>query len=155
MSAKPIDTFITNSVQLFEANPSQTIFSIAYKCKHEGAARKPVVSFKTHNPHLSSHYKFKTNKSKDVSRLLSALGPRGVSITRGKVEKRASKSAMKKLDKKSRKKAQVKDVVGLGTLMVNTDVKEYVPVVETASGQGEATSAKKKKQTKNKGKKKR
>lgn len=155
MSVKPIDTFITNSVQLFEANPSQTIFSISYKCKSKSTQKKPVVSFKTHNSHLSNHYKFKTNKSKDVSRLLSALGPRGVSITRGKIEKRAMKPVTKKLAKKNKKKAHVKDVVGLSTLMVNTDVKEYVPAVEETTKQTETTSSKKKKQNKNKGKKKR
>ncbi|QLQ78128.1 hypothetical protein HG537_0A03750 [Torulaspora globosa] len=118
MSVKPIDTFITNSVELFEVNPSQTTLSISYKWKSK-SGKKPVVSFKTHNSHLSSCYKFRTNKSKDVSRLLSALGPRGVTITRGKIEKRVLKG-----NDKSR------DVVGLSTLMVNTEVKEHVPVVE-------------------------
>lgn len=154
MLHKPIDTFITNSVQLFEVNPSLTTFSISYRCKSKSSQKKTVVSFKTQNPHLSNHYKFKTNKSKDVSRLLSALGPRGVSITRGKIEKRAIKPSAKKIGKKSKKKASVKEVVGLSTLMVNTDVKEHAPVVQENAKQAEAPS-KKKKQSKNKGKKKR
>lgn len=150
MSIKPIDTFITNSVQLFEVNPSQTIFSISYKWKAKSSKKKPVVSFKAHNPHLSNHYKFKTNKSKDVSRLLSALGPRGVTITRGKIEKRVSKQEGSV--KKSKKEAKSRDVVGLSTLMVNTEVKEYVPVVQEKSVQTESSSSKKRK-NKNKGKK--
>lgn len=145
MSVKPIDTFITNSVQLFEVNPSQTVLSISYKWKPQSGKKKPVVSFKTHNSHLSSCYRFKTNKSKDVSRLLSALGPRGVTITRGKIEKRVSKPV-------SRKEAKSRDVVGLGTLMVNTEVKEYVPVEEKAQT---PETSKKKSKNKSKGKKRR
>ncbi|QLL30562.1 hypothetical protein HG536_0A03800 [Torulaspora globosa] len=153
MSVKPIDTFITNSVQLFEVNPSQTILSISYKWKPQSSKKKPVVSFKTHNAHLSSCYKFKTNKSKDVSRLLSALGPRGVTITRGKIEKRVCKPASRENGKKSKKEAKSRDVVGLSTLIVNTEVKEHVPVVEQKEQSLE--SSKKKNKNKNKGKKRR
>lgn len=150
MSVKPIDTFITNSVQLFEVNPSQTVFSVSYKWKSKDSKKKPIVSFRTHNAHLSNHYKFKTNKSKDVSRLLSALGPRGVTINRGKIEKRVSKDS----SKKSKKESKSRDVVGLSKLMVNTEVKEYVPVVQEKTPQAESSS-KKKSKNKNKGKKRR
>ena len=97
---EPLDSFITNSVKLLEANPSETILSVTYNCKGKGSK----VAFKTHNASLSTRYKFSTRKSKDVSRLLSALGPRGVSITNGKVEKN-------KTGKKT------KDVGGMSTLL--------------------------------------
>lgn len=150
MSVKPIDSFISQSVGLFEANPSQTTFSINYKNRLPG--RLPQVSFKTHNTHLNCQYKFETCKSKDVSRLLSALGPRGVTVTLGKVERQKK---VKKLPKRHRKQSRVKDVVGMSTLMVNTDVKEYVP---PAVQQGDGTSSKadaKKKKSKSKNKKRR
>ncbi|AQZ17746.1 SRP21 (YKL122C) [Zygosaccharomyces parabailii] len=148
MSIKPIDSFISNSVKLFEANPSQTTFCIAYKSEAIPNGKiNPKVSFKTHNAHLGAYYKFQTNKSKDVSRLLSALGPRGVTVTLGKVERRNKLS--KVLGKKARRKAKSKDVIGMSTLMVNTDVKEYAPVVV------EQKQEPKKKKSKSKGKKKR
>ncbi|GCE99417.1 hypothetical protein ZYGM_001518 [Zygosaccharomyces mellis] len=150
MSVKPIDSFISQSVGLFEANPSQTTFAISYK--NRLPSQLPQVSFKTHNPHLNCHYKFETCKSKDVSRLLSALGPRGVTVTLGKVERSRKQ---KKLPKRHRKQSKVKDVVGLSTLMVNTDVKEYVPpAAQEVGGASTKTDAKKKK-SKSKNKKKR
>lgn len=50
------------------------------------------------------------------------------------------------------------DIAGISTLLVNTDVKEYVPVQEASSQQTDGkqgSSSKKKKQNKNKNKKKR
>ncbi|QHS74476.1 signal recognition particle subunit SRP21 [Saccharomyces paradoxus] len=169
MSVKPIDNFIMNSVRLFEVNPSQTLFSISYK--PPTPKRDTKVSFRTHNSHLSSNYRYTTNKSKDVSRLLSALGPRGVSITPGKIEKIAQlkkkqkNSTIKESGKKAKGKS-IQDVVGLATLIVNTDVEKSDPAAKkTATGQKQNanavqdsnsnSSASKKKKNKNKGKKKR
>lgn len=147
MSVKPIDSFISNSVKLFEANPSQTTFCIAYRNEAvRDGKNRPKVSFKTHNAHLGAHFKFQTNKSKDVSRLLSALGPRGVTVTLGRVERRQK---LRKVGKKSAKRARSKDVVGMSTLMVNADVKEHAPVVQ------EQKQDSKKKKSKSKSKKKR
>ncbi|SCW04547.1 LAFE_0H15940g1_1 [Lachancea fermentati] len=130
MSIKPLDSFITNSISLLEANPSQTLVSISYRNK-DGQS---LASFKAHNSHLGTTYKFRTSKSKDVSRLLSALGPRGVSITNGRIEK-------KKRHQKS------KDVIGMSSLLVNTDVKE---AVEEVASQPKSNSKKNKKKNKNK-----
>ncbi|CAI4044607.1 signal recognition particle subunit SRP21 SKDI_11G0960 [Saccharomyces kudriavzevii IFO 1802] len=169
MSVKPIDNFIMNSVHLFEVNPSQTLFSISYKPPTPKTNTK--VSFRTHNSHLSSNYRFTTNKSKDVSRLLSALGPRGVSVTPGKVEKKAQlkkkqKNANAKNSDKKTKAKNIQDIVGLATLIVNTDVEKNEPAAtKTTAGQKKGvsaaqnsngnSSASKKKKNKNKGKKKR
>lgn len=150
MSVKPIDSFISQSVRLFEANPSQTTFTITYKNRLPESL--PHVSFKTHNPHLDCHYNFETCKSKDVSRLLSALGPRGVTVTLGKVERRKK---LKKLAKRYRKQSRAKDVVGMSTLMVNTDVEEYVPPAAKESTNTSSKADAKKKKSKSKNKKKR
>lgn len=151
---KPLDTFITNSISLLEANPSQTLVSISYgseakkrKLGEKDSSRalsqhKSLVSFRTHNTHLGISYKFKTNKSKDVSRLLSALGPRGVQISKGKIEK-------KKTNKKD--PSDSKDTVGMSTLLVNTSVKEHVEEIsKPASKQQSASSSSGKKKKKNK-----
>ncbi|SCV00387.1 LAMI_0G04720g1_1 [Lachancea mirantina] len=131
MSTKPLDTFILNSVSLLEANPSESLVSINYK-NGDGHSK---VHFKTHNPHLGTTFKYSTCKLKDVSRLLSALGPRGVSVTSGKIEKQ-------------RNKKKVKDVRGMSTLLVNAVVPE---AVEEVSQTGASTSSKKnKKKNKNK-----
>lgn len=150
---KPLDTFIINSISLLEANPSQTLVSISYgseakkrKLGEKDSSRvlsqhKSLVSFKTHNTHLGISYKFKTNKSKDVSRLLSALGPRGVQISKGKIEK-------KKTSKKDA--SDSKDTVGMSTLLVNTDVKEHIEEISKPASKQQAASSSGKKKKKNK-----
>lgn len=151
MYFKPVDSFIVNSVKLFEVNPSQSVFSLSYKLPEN--CSNPTVTVKTSNPHLSANHKFRTNKVKDVSRLLSALGPRGVTVNIGKVEKKVKKpSSTKQYQGKFNKKVQTRDVVGLSTLMANTEVKQYVPVV-TIAAYSETFS--KSKKNKNKNKKKR
>lgn len=134
MSIKAIDTFISNSVKLFEANPSQSLISITYqpsvnknddnqndtkKLKKKTNAK---VTFKTSNSHINSNYKFTTFKTKDVSRLLHALGPSGVAINQNKIAK-------KKL--KNKENTQIAKPIGLSTLLVNTEVQEYTPVSNT------------------------
>ncbi|CCK68293.1 signal recognition particle subunit SRP21 KNAG_0A06320 [Huiozyma naganishii CBS 8797] len=157
MSIKPIDTFITNGVRLFEVNPSQSAFSITYKppvVKSDKGAEKKVskkctkVAFRFNNAHLATNYSFDTNKSKDVSRLLNSLGPRGVSIANGKTNPIS-------------KKQKQKQIVGLSRLIVNTDVKEYVAPVPkkgtaaTASSNNAATESQARKKKNKKNKKKR
>ncbi|SCU89952.1 LANO_0D07008g1_1 [Lachancea nothofagi CBS 11611] len=108
MSSGRLDSYITSSIALLEANPSSTVVSI----KYESGAKAGKVSFRTSNPQLLARYKFSTSKSKDVSRLLSAVGPRGVSITPGKVAKRRCRAA------------PVIDVNGMSTLLANRDIPE-------------------------------
>ncbi|CCC66997.1 hypothetical protein NCAS_0A04390 [Naumovozyma castellii] len=157
MSVKPIDTFITSSVKLFEVNPSQTVISLTYKTPTEKKRQSDVI-FKTHNPHLGTSYKFSTNKSKDVSRLLNAVGPRGVSVIPGRIERLNQTAAKVSKKKTSIKKKTIKDVVGLGSLIVNTDVKEYVPIQPGSAGSNisqVSVEGSKKRKNKNKNKKKR
>ncbi|KAI8383920.1 uncharacterized protein CGFF_03818 [Nakaseomyces glabratus] len=157
MSVKPIDTFIENSVKLFEANPSGSSITISY---HGGAKADPVV-FRTHNPHLSTTYKYQTKMNKEVSRVLNALGPRGVSMNPiSKIAKRrnyldvvkkAKQMNNSKISKKQAKlirKAQTNPIVntiGIGKLIANEDIKE-VKAESTSGGAGN----KKTKQKKNK-----
>lgn len=159
MSVKPIDTYIENSVRLFEANPSDSIISITYN----GGKGVEPVSFRTHNPHLSTTYQFKTTKNKEVSRLLNALGPRGVSMNPvSKVAKRrnyldvvkkaklANNNKISKKNAKLIRKAQVNPIVntvGIGKLLANKDIKEDKPEVVAKGGK----SKNKKNKNKNSG----
>ncbi|KAL3232258.1 Signal recognition particle subunit SRP21 [Nakaseomyces bracarensis] len=160
MSVKPIDTYIDNSVRLFEANPSDSIISVTY----QGGKDISHVSFRTHNPHLSTTYKFKTTKNKEVSRLLNALGPRGVSMNPvSKVAKRrnyldvvkkaklANDNKVSKRSVKLIRKAQVNPIVntiGIGKLLANKDIKEDKPVTVTTGKDNK--KGKKNKSNKNK-----
>mgnify|MGYP003365443611 CR=1 FL=1 len=128
MSAvKPLDSYIKNSVRLFEANPSETIFTLTYKPIKE-STKKTSVIFATHNSQLDTNYKFTTNKSKDVSRLLNAIGPRGVSTIPTKIERQAMRKNKTNKKVKKNKKAKIVDTIGISNLIVNTKVKEYKPV---------------------------
>ncbi|EDO17750.1 hypothetical protein Kpol_1033p57 [Vanderwaltozyma polyspora DSM 70294] len=158
MSIKPIDSYISNSVKLFEVNPSQTVFSLTYKFPKN--SNNCTVKFNTHNSHLSSNYNFKTCKSKDVSRLLSAIGPRGVTVSMNKVNKKVKNSSNLKQYKvekigKTKNFTKIKDIVGISTLLTNTDVKEYVPQsIKNQSTNSNEQSSKSNKKNKNKNKNK-
>lgn len=136
MSEKSLDTFIASSLSLLEANASGTKLTISYNPKFH---HTPVVSFRAKNDTLDLHYKYKTSKSKNVSRALSAMGPVGVNLPFGRVAKKLYK-------------AKSKDVTGMSTLLVNQEVKTYVEP-ETADKRVEASKSKKSKKQKKKAKK--
>ena len=139
MSVRPIDTFITNSVKLFEANPSQATISITYA--HNPELERTRVTFRSSNPHLNSTYKFATNKSKDVSRLLNALGPRGVTVVPGKIERQVlRKQGKSKSKSKSKKRFRSVNVIGIGNLIANTRVKRVKPATERKAVKAAATT---------------
>ncbi|SCV01574.1 LAME_0G17106g1_1 [Lachancea meyersii CBS 8951] len=116
MSSARLDAYITSSIALLEANPSSTLVSIRYQI----GAKAGKVTFRTTNSELLARYKYSTSKSKDVSRLLSALGPRGVSI------QPSSKVARQR---KTFQMSRPTDVTGMATLMANVDVPEAVEEV--------------------------
>lgn len=91
-----IDAFIKHSVQLIEAYPSKTRLSITYanslkkwkkraeKVSKTDTNRKAtnLVTFKCFEPDSGKCLKYKTYKSKELSKLLTFVGPRGVSLTK-------------------------------------------------------------------------
>lgn len=174
MSLKPIDSFILNSVDLFKVNPSQSVISITYQPPKQNDSntdnddKKNInlgkVTFKTNNPHLASNYKYSTNKNKDVSRLLNAVGPRGVSIIPAGILKKRINGKINK-DKSLSKKEKSKlirdsnhQITGLGSLLVNDIVPEFNPQEELAKQSNTTTasssSRSNKKKNKNKNKRK-
>jgi len=107
---KSTDVFIERSLHLLEINPTTTRISITYgsetkkQSKNQHKVTKPdittdehksFVSFKTYDPISGQLHKLKTFKTKELSKLLTALGPHGVSVTKTVKDKetdRVSKS---------------------------------------------------------------
>ncbi|KAL6947218.1 hypothetical protein ACO0QE_002097 [Hanseniaspora vineae] len=179
---KPVDTFIGSSVKTLEASPSDTLitmkydfnkkFKIAKDTSDKKEHYKTSVEFQTSNNALDLHYKFSTNKIKELSRVLSALGPNGVSMnpvtskvlkkkdfvkTTSKVNKKKLSSYLKSLGKTSKKpiKYTIKHdallkLPGAGTLLANTEIKKYVEKKPLAVSGGENTKSKKKSKSKSK-----
>lgn len=179
-----LDTYVERSVSLLEASPSDTLVSVTYHTKPSSNNKKKqqleqqqqqqqqlekeelkpsysFISFKTYNPHSGTCYKFKTSKAKDLSRILSALGPRGVQFTKTKsIKKNHTKvqdgqdSKVTKsttIDKKDSENEKVKQALeekyivhgkGFASLMSNTEFQSEEPESGPASAStAEPTSA--------------
>lgn len=169
MTTKPIDTFILNSVDLFKVNPSQSVISITYQPPKEPTKKLGKITFKSNNPHLSTHHKFSTNKNKDISRVLNALGPNGVSIipNNNPLLKTHLLKQENKINKKKKKKSKQQVVnhvtTGIATLLANDKIPEYKPISQkmqknttnSTSTTNTTTTNKDSKKKKNKNKNKR
>lgn len=147
-----MDSFIDLSLELLEAYPAATV-SITYsnEAKKDSkvgkdSSRRPAnkVKFKVSDLGLSKSVKYSTTKAKEVSKILTFLGPNGVS-TKRKASEEGDGAKKQKLS------------VGVASVMSNSKI-ESVPVVQSvdpvvADGnvKEEETGSKKKKK---KGKKK-
>lgn len=129
-----MDSFITAATHLLEAFPNATV-SIAYSNVHKKTgvdSRRPAnkVRFKVYDAELSKCVRYSTTKSKELSKLLSFLGPHGVSTgTKRKAEG----------DEPTRKSA------GLAAIMSNTKIEELPSVPEEVEVKVEEPKKKKKK----------
>ncbi|SGZ48251.1 CIC11C00000002804 [Sungouiella intermedia] len=82
-----METFIQSTSDLLEAFPGATVLitysNVSKKTKSEDAKRASnVLKFKVYDSHLGKCIKYSTHKSKELSRLLTFLGPHGVSMKR-------------------------------------------------------------------------
>lgn len=146
-----METFIQSTSDLLEAFPAATVLitysNVAKKLKSEDTKRASnVVKFKVYDSQLGKCIKYSTYKSKELSKLLIFLGPRGVSTKRKSDD-----------DEESEKKQKLS--VGAASVMSNLKVEEIEqeePVESTvgtpAPEEGTTTTSSKKK--KKKGKKK-
>lgn len=147
-----MESFIESTSDLLEAFPGATILityaNLAKKLKKDDPKRASnVVKFKVLDAQLGKSIQYSTSKSKELSRILTFLGPRGVSMKR-KSEELETSEKKQKLS------------VGVASVMGNFKVeeKEQTEVVEPAKQatptveEPVASSASKKK--KKKGKKK-
>lgn len=181
-----LDTFIQRSASILDARPDTSRVSLTYKHvvkKTDGSAdpkktasnedededsatAQAVLYAKTFDPVSGVCFRIKLTRTKQLNRLLSALGPRGVEITKvTKSRKRTQKKA--KLDEDTKMEdvaaapaapADAQVVVrekGISLIMTNTEYvekREDTPVAEAVAEVKEA--AKDKKETKKDGKKK-
>lgn len=148
-----MDSFIDSALELLEAYPSATV-SITYsrvgKKESLEESRRPSnkVKFKVHDLVLTKSVRYTTTKTKELSKLLTFLGPHGVSTKR--------KAAQDLLAAK-----KLKPSPGVAGVMSNFKAKE-LPIVqqnqaaesESATKEDDLQATASKKKGKKKGKKK-
>ncbi|ODQ81346.1 hypothetical protein BABINDRAFT_160705, partial [Babjeviella inositovora NRRL Y-12698] len=88
-----LDIFIERSCRLMDARPASTV-SITYGSQAKKAKTAPAptdkvskkatsfVAVKTYDPTSGVCYRIKLSKAKELSRVLTLLGPRGVQLTK-------------------------------------------------------------------------
>jgi hypothetical protein len=141
MVIKSIDTFIERSILLLEARPTSTKVSLTYthrraeskKAENDetvGGGRPAVLVVKTYDPVSGTCFKVRVSRSNELSRIWSALGPRGVSVT--KTDHQKSPVSVKRR--------------GLASIMAGVDI-EYTEEAEPEPVETkiEPTTSKKKK----------
>lgn len=114
-----METFIQSSSDLLEAYPGATVSityaNVAKKLQKEDLKRASnVVKFKVHDAKLGKSIQYLTYKSKELSRILTYLGPRGVSMKRKNEETEATEKKQKLS-------------VGAASVMSNTKIEEEEP----------------------------
>lgn len=124
-----METFIQSTSDLLEAFPTATVLityaNVAKKVKKDDAKRASnVVKFKVYDAHLGKCIQYSTYKSKELSRLLTFLGPRGVSMKRKHDD-----------DDSSEKKQKLS--VGAASVMGNVKIEEQE---QLEAGESEALS---------------
>lgn len=119
-----MEKFIESLAELFEAFPSTTVtvtYSDKSKSKKASGVKAPVhvVKFKCTEPQLGKSIQYSTRKAKELSRLLTYFGPRGVSAKR-KADTDTAEEPTKKQPKT--------EIVGVASVMSNSKFEE--PQVE-------------------------
>lgn len=178
-SEKSVDYFIESSSKLLEAFPSTTTLSITYantlkKSKPSKAEGKEVdskkatnqVTFKCYEPRSGKCVKYSTFKIKELSRLMTFIGPRGVLVTKPN-KKRKHEEVEEEKEDSIVSSTVTEHKAGLASIMSNVkfDVEVAATPVAISTPQPEekdaastintvtASSASKNKKKKKKGKK--
>lgn len=146
-----MDTFIKSTSDLLEAFPAATVLitysNVAKKLKTEDTKKASnVVRFKVYDSQLGNCIKYSTYKTKELSKLLTFLGPHGVSMKR-KIDDDETSDKKQKLN------------VGAAGVMTNAKLEETQPAEAVESNVGtpapeEVTATTSSKKKKKKGKKK-
>ncbi|OVF04692.1 putative signal recognition particle subunit [Clavispora lusitaniae] len=137
-----MENFISATADLFEAFPGATV-SITYSnvgkknTEPKQSAASHIAKFKVFDAHTGKCIRYKTSKSKEVSRILTYLGPRGVSGLKRQHEGEHEEN------KKQR--------VGVSSIMANSKFEEPEVTAEPEKVEEETKKPPKKKK---KGKKK-
>lgn len=151
-SKSNIDSFIDFSSQLLEAYPSTTTLSITYanalkkqsKNKDKDGSKidtssdnnnkkaTNLVTFKCYEPNSGKCIKYSTYKIKELSRLLTFIGPRGVSVSNTK--KRPIEDEQGNTDAKKTKVETINEHTnGLASIMSNVKFDNEEPLSTTIS----------------------
>lgn len=144
-----MDVFIQSSLELLEAFPATTVSityaNVAKKLSKKEKSALNVVRFKCYDPKLGKCLSYSTYKAKELSRLLTFMGPRGVSMKR-------------KADEEESETKKQKTSVGVASVMSNAKFEEPVEeeskAATPAPEENDSTSQPSKKKGKKKGKKK-
>ncbi|CAH6721054.1 signal recognition particle subunit Srp21p [[Candida] jaroonii] len=137
-----IEEFIESSNDLLEAFPSTTI-SITYANdakKYKNDKYLNSVKIKCYEPKSGKCLKFKTNKAKELSRLLIFLGPKSISVKRKREEEE---------DTEESKKFKT-EVPGMASIMSNKKFENDTEINDTVNPEPPASGDKKKKKKKGK-----
>lgn len=147
-----MDSFIQSASDLLEAYPGATVSitysNVAKKTKKEDPKKATnVVKFKVHDLALNKSVSYSTYKSKELLRVLTYLGPKGVIMQSTALDEPAAKK--QKLN------------VGAASVMSNTKIEEAEPTetveleaVETPAPEEVPVASASSKKKKKKGKKK-
>uniref|UniRef100_A0A060T6Y6 ARAD1B23364p n=1 Tax=Blastobotrys adeninivorans TaxID=409370 RepID=A0A060T6Y6_BLAAD len=107
-----VDEFIERSQALLLARPETTRITTTYSHKRAGqgdtansGSRPAIFHVKTYDPVSGTCYRLRGSRTNQLSRVLSALGPRGVTVTKGQ-------------------KGDNTEVRGFANIMANVDI-EY------------------------------
>lgn len=131
---KSLDRFIERSTQLLEARPDTTRISTTYthrRAKHNvenvsvTGSKPATLTVKTYDPVSGACYRIRIHKSNELSRIMSSLGPRSITLTSG------SKS---------------KKIAGMASVMAAVDPieEDQIPVASTNAGAKSKNKNKKK-----------
>lgn len=115
-----MEKFIESLAELFEAFPSATVtvtYSDKSKSKKASSIQAPVhvVKFKCTEPQLGKSIQYSTRKAKELSRLLTYFGPRGVSAAKRKADADTTEEPTKK---------PKTEIVGVASVMSNSKFEE-------------------------------
>lgn len=147
LSKSNIDSFIDFSSHLLQAYPSTTTLSITYanvskkqskknkthsnvKTDDKDHANKKAtnsVKFKCYEPTSGKCIKYKTYKIKELSRLLTFIGPRGVSVSTTKKRSLEDEDATD-TNKKSKVETINEHTNGLASVMSNVKFENEEPL---------------------------
>lgn len=123
-----VDDFINSSIMFLEAYPATTI-SITYannvkKGKVAKTGSENSVRVKCYDPHSGKCIKYKTYKSKELSKIMTFLGPQGVTVAKKGSDDKVCGLASVMSNKKFERDEDVKEVMDDKNVEVKDDKKK-------------------------------
>lgn len=127
-----VDSFIESSLELLAAYPSSALVSITYSnelkkvksntmaSNNEDKKASNSVTVKVYEPSSGKCIKYKTYKTKELSKLLTFLGPKGVTLTQSLSKSKSKKRSSPVNNNDDSKRIKVDNhIAGLASVMSN------------------------------------